>query len=187
MRIYLGLVLSIGVAWGLASPQSVQAECKVYSTTQTYTAGQAIPNVCDTSGAQKSTLATPTGDSVMDETNDAVNVNMVTLFSGEDQTNNVLRVEGQFSYAQDDADLVVKASAGYLHAIVCYGEDGTAEAGSVAIRDATSAGAGTVVWQETIAAAAYTSKSIIMDIVMPTGIVIDFTTTTDVFCLVSYR
>jgi len=142
--------------------------CDIRSATPTFADLTSINAViCDTSGNQRVTLG--------------------TLLAGEDQTNNVLRVEGQFSYAQDDADLVVKASAGFLHAVICYGEDGTAEAGSVAIRDATAAGAGTVVWQETIAAAAYTSKSIVFDIVMPTGIVIDFTTTADVFCLVSYR
>jgi hypothetical protein len=116
-----------------------------------------------------------------------------TLQAGEDLTatgafaGGVVVTEHRYIYAQDDADLVVKATPGFLHAITCYGEDGTAEAGSVAVRDATSAGTGTVIWQETIAAAAYTTKTVTPDIIMATGIVIDFTTTTDVFCLVSYR
>src|SRR3989304_2931618 len=50
--------------------------------------------------------------------NGDLKVNLMVLISGEDQTNNVLRVEGQFSYkAPVVADAQVKASAGFLHCI----------------------------------------------------------------------
>lgn len=43
-------------------------------------------------------LVTPLGDSAMDETNNALKVVLATLLAGEDQTNNVLRVEQQMDY-----------------------------------------------------------------------------------------
>lgn len=111
----------------------------------------------------------------------------VTNLECEDDTNNLCRVEHNYAYSTDDADIVVKASAGFVHSIQCWPEDGTAEAGSVALRDATAAGAGTIVWGDSFAAAEHTPSGGILDYVMATGIVIDFTTTTDVFCTVSYR
>jgi hypothetical protein len=78
-------------AW---SPQTVQAECKVYTTAPVYIAGQAVPNVCNTAGAQWTSLVTPLGDSAMDETNDAAKVTLATLISGEDQTNSLLQTSG---------------------------------------------------------------------------------------------
>ena len=116
-----------------------------------------------------------------------VGVSLMTLIAGEDQTNDVMKVEGRFSYASDDADLVVKATAGFLHAVSCWPEDATATAGRVQIRDATAAEAGTVVWQDEFAAAEHTPSGAVLDVVMATGIVIDFDTTADVFCTVSYR
>jgi hypothetical protein len=105
----------------------------------------------------------------------------------EDDTNNLCRVEHYYSYSTDDADIVVKASAGFVHSIQCWPEDSAATAGSVALRDATSAGSGTIVWGDNFAAAEHTPSGGILDYVMATGIVIDFTTTDDVFCTVSYR
>lgn len=121
---------------------------------------------------------------------DQLGVSLATLIAGEDQTNNVLRVEGQFSYQVDDADIVL-ADAGYLHTFTCWPEDASAEAGSVSIRDADTAGTGTILYTDTIAAAAYVpgdhNPKVPFDTVLTTGLVIDFTTTTDVFCFVSYR
>jgi hypothetical protein len=110
-----------------------------------------------------------------------------TLQAGEDQTNNVQKVEEQFSYCLDDADIVCKATPGFLHTVSCWGEDAAATAGRVQIRDATAAGGGTVVWQQEFAAAIATPVTWVADIVMTTGIVIDWDTTADVFCTVSYR
>jgi hypothetical protein len=110
-----------------------------------------------------------------------------TLQAGEDQTNSTQKVEHQFSYCLDDADIVCKAAPGFLHTVSCWGEDAAATAGRVQIRDATAAGGGTVVWQQEFAAAIATPVTWVADIVMTTGIVIDWDTTADVFCTVSYR
>jgi hypothetical protein len=110
-----------------------------------------------------------------------------TLQSGEDQANSVMKTEQQFSYCLDDADIVCKASPGFVHSISCWGEDAAATAGRVQLRDATAAGAGTVVWGQEFAAAIASPSSVILDIVMTTGIVIDWDTTADVMCTVSYR
>ena len=120
---------------------------------------------------------------------DQLGVSLATLISGEDQTNNVLKTEQQFSFAVDDADLVVKASPGFLHSVWCYPEDAAATAGTVRITNTTAAGGAetTEVWGDDFAAAAYRPVGAVLDIVMTTGIVIDFTTTADVKCAVSYR
>ncbi len=120
---------------------------------------------------------------------DQLGVSLATLISGEDQTNNVMKTEQQFSFAIDDADLVVKAAPGFLHSVWCYPEDAAATAGTVRITNTTAAGGAetTEVWGDDFAASAYRPVGAVLDIVMTTGIVIDFTTTADVKCAVSYR
>lgn len=111
----------------------------------------------------------------------------IALLAGEDQTNGVMKVEQQFSYCLDDADIVCKATPGFLHTVSCWGEDAAATAGRVQIRDATAAAGGTVVWQHEFDAAIAKPVTWQADIVMTAGIVIDWDTTADVFCTVSYR
>lgn len=115
-------------------------------------------------------------------------VTLGTLFSGEDQTNNVLRVEGQFSYSGNKtADTQIKASAGYVHNLVCIGTDAAATAGTIILYDNT-AESGTVVMSWAVQAVAYTQPVVFpLDVVMTTGIYLGFTTTADVTCTVSYR
>lgn len=121
-------------------------------------------------------------------TNGAAAVTLDTLFSGEDQTNNVLRVEGQFTHAGNKtADTQVKASAGYVHNLVCIGTDAAATAGTIILYDNT-AESGTVVMSWAVQAAAYAQPVVFpLDVVMATGIYLGFTTTADVTCTVSYR
>ena len=119
---------------------------------------------------------------------DQLGVSLATLISGEDQTNNVLRVEQQFSYCADKtADASCKASAGFVHSISCAGTDAAATAGDVALRDATSAGTGTIVKQIAFAAAFQQPFTLMINAPFSTGIYLDFTTTADVACEVSYR
>ena len=115
-------------------------------------------------------------------------VSLADLISGEDQTNNVLRVEGQFSYSGNKtADTQVKASAGYVHNLVCIGTDAAATAGTIILYDNT-AESGTVVMSWAVQAAAYAQPVVFpLDVVMTTGIYLGFTTTADVTCTVSYR
>ncbi len=59
---------------------------------------------------------------VKTDTLNNLNINPNTLISGEDQTNDVLKVEEQFSItyqAAAAANVVIKASAGYLKGIIC--------------------------------------------------------------------
>ena len=109
--------------------------------------------------------------------------------SSEDSTVGVMKVENRYSYCVDDADVVCKASAGFVHSVWCYGEDAAATAGTVRVTDTATAGGAetTEVWGDDFAAAAYSPRGAVLDIVMATGIVIDFTTTADVKCGVSYR
>lgn len=121
---------------------------------------------------------------------DQLGVSLVDLIAGEDETNNVLRTEQQFSVGVDDADLVVKNSAGFLHSVWCYEEDAAPTAGTVRITNTTAAGGAetTEVWGLDITTAKGSGTgTAILDIAMTTGIVIDFTTTADVKCGVSYR
>lgn len=112
------------------------------------------------------------------------------LLAGEDQTNGVMKVEHQYSFAIDDADLVVKNSPGFLHAVWCFERDAAPTAGTVRITNTTAAGGAetTEVWGKDITTTVGSGTAFaILDIVMTTGIVIDFTTTADVKCGVSYR
>jgi len=122
------------------------------------------------------------------DTGGNLKVTQGTLTSGEDQTNNVLRVEGQFSYSGNKtADTQVKASAGYVHNLVCIGTDAAATAGTIILYDNT-AESGTVVLSWAVQAAAYALPVVFpLDVVMTTGIYLGFTTTADVTCTVSYR
>ena len=125
--------------------------------------------------------------SVFDYVNTALRVTLATLISGEDQTNNVLRVEFQFSRSVVTTDTLVKTGAGFIHRIVCWGSDAAATAGDIAVRDATSAGAGTIILDRLIPAAALTPANDELNVPFTTGLYIDYTTTADVTCTLSYR
>lgn len=122
------------------------------------------------------------------DVNGALKITQATLTSCEDQTNNVCRVEQQFSYSGNKtADVQVKASAGFVHNLVCIGTDAAATAGTIILYDNT-AESGTVVMSWAVQAAAYAQPVVFpLDVVMATGIYLGFTTTADVTCTVSYR
>ena len=107
------------------------------------------------------------------------------LLAGEDQTNNVIRVEGQFSYKKiPHADTQVKASAGFLHTLSCV-SDAAATAGSIVLYDNT-AESGTEILNMALGAVPY-QFSLVLDVVFATGLYVGYTTTADVDCVVSYR
>lgn len=117
---------------------------------------------------------------------DQLGVSLATLISGEDQTNNVMRVEGQFSYKYiPHADTQVKASSGFVHTVTCD-SDAAATAGTVILYD-NPAETGNVVYTWTFTTNNYPSATVLLDVVMPNGIYMGFTTTGDVDCVVSYR
>jgi hypothetical protein len=81
-----------------------------------------------------------------------VNANLMvalgSLLAGEDLTNNVMKVEHQYSYSRKTADGQVKASAGFVHTVT-FSATGTVTAGVITLYDATSE-TGTVLWSGTI-------------------------------------
>ena len=122
-----------------------------------------------------------------------VNVNSsgqisLQLLAGEDQTNNVQKVEQQFSYKIVTADAQVKASAGFVHAISCATSAGAAAtAGALTLRDATTETA-PIVHTIGIPASAFTPFGFVIDEVFSTGIYAGFDgTLAGVSCTVSYR
>lgn len=115
-------------------------------------------------------------------------VSLDTALSYEDTTNSVAKVEQQFSYKPIlHTDTQVKASAGFIHTITCNSSDAAATAGSIAVLDATSAGTGTNIITYNILAQNYLPWTSVLDVVTTTGIYVDFTTTGDIDCVVSYR
>jgi len=102
--------------WACYSPPSVQAECRVLTTPETYTAGQVVRDVCDIHGTRttigadssgtvtgtvggQATAAAPT---LVEGTYYGFSLDLAgntrstlgTLLSGEDQTNNLLMTSG---------------------------------------------------------------------------------------------
>jgi hypothetical protein len=62
-----------------------------------------------------------------------------TLLSGEDQTNSVFKVEGQFSYKVCTSDCQISAAAGFVHTITCSTPAGAAvAAGAITLRNAAT-------------------------------------------------
>lgn len=99
-----------------------------------------------------------------------------------------VHAESQFTHsAVVTADTQIKASAGYVHNLVCIGADVAATAGTVILYDNT-AESGTVVVSWDVQALNYSNPvRFPVDAVMTTGIYLGFTTTADVKCYVSYR
>ncbi|MEQ1844158.1 MAG: hypothetical protein ABL983_01105 [Nitrospira sp.] len=117
----------------------------------------------------------------------------VTL-AGEDTVNDVQKVESRFTNLPSGAttsrvaaDQLYKTGPGFVKGISCF-SDATATAGSVVIRDNTAAGAGDILWSFDVLAVAYTTPfSVLLEVPFQTGLYLDFTTTTDLFCTMSYR
>ena len=118
---------------------------------------------------------------------DQLGVSLATLLAGEDQTNNVMKTEQQFSYKPiPHADTLVKSGAGFIHTITCS-SDAAATAGTIDIRDGIAAAGGTLIQTLTYTTNNYPPVTLTLDVVTTTGIYMDYTTTADVDCVVSYR
>lgn len=124
--------------------------------------------------------------------NSNLRITQGTLTAGEDLTatgafaGGVVVTEQRYLYSgPKTADFQVKATAGFLHAITCN-SDAAATAGSITLFDSTTA-SGTQIWTWTISAVEYQPRTLIFDVLFTTGLFLDFTTTADVTCTVSYR
>lgn len=123
-----------------------------------------------------------------DETAAATKVTQATLLAGEDLTNDVLKTEQRFSYfAPIVADAAIKNGAGFVHTITISQADAAPTAGTIQVRDATAAGAGTVMFEWNLTTAVFNPFTITLDANFSTGLYIDFTTTADVNVQGSYR
>jgi len=115
-----------------------------------------------------------------------LDISLVTLLSGEDQTNDVIKVEERFNYAYCTADTLVKTGAGFIHTITITPTDAAATAGSIILYDNTTE-ADTVIFNYYIPAATLTPVTLTLDVEFSTGLYVGFTTTADVSATISYR
>lgn len=105
----------------------------------------------------------------------------------EDNTIGVAKVEQRYSYsAVAVADVQVKASAGFLHALTFSCNDAAPTAGSIIVYDNT-AESGTQVFNHTFTTTPFMPFTLPINVVMATGIYIGFTTVADVNVTPSYR
>lgn len=112
----------------------------------------------------------------------------LTLLSGEDQTNNVMKTEQRFSYCVATADTQCNGAPGFVHTITCATSAGAAAtAGALTIRNAlteTTPIAATI----GIPAAAFVPFTVTLNTEMSTGIYVGFDgTLAGVSCTIAYR
>ena len=113
-------------------------------------------------------------------------VTLGTLISGEDQTNNVMKVEGQFTWARVVADGQIKATAGFVHSI-SFAPIGTVVAGVISISDATTETT-PILYSVSIPVTTFTPFTVILDEKFATGLYVGYdATVTNVQVNVSYR
>jgi hypothetical protein len=116
--------------------------------------------------------------------------NAATLIAGEDQSNNVMRVEGQFSGRQCTADTQVLAAPGFVHTITIQSTDAVPTAGTIVFYD-NPAESGTEVCRFDVKATAdigiQSAQTITLDRILTAGLYAGFTTVADVAVQVTYR
>lgn len=116
-------------------------------------------------------------------------------FAGEDVLNDVQKVEERYitmpsggSTPKISADQLYKTGDGFVRSIDCY-SDAAATAGTIAVLDSTTAGAGTKLFEFDVLAVAYNPIGLRQDLNTPfsVGLFLDFTTTADMQCTLRYR
>jgi hypothetical protein len=157
------------------------------------TATSTFTGILNIFGLGKYNASAPTltdGQAVVDQVdvNGNKKVSLATLIAGEDLTNDRLKVEHQYtSSGVKVADALIKSGAGFVHSITISQADAAPTAGTIQIRDATAAGAGTVLFEWNLTTAVFNPFTIILDVAFSTGLYFDFTTTADVNVVGSYR
>lgn len=167
-----------GTTWDRAKSGQTGAQSSVVGMQNTLSMGR----------YNSTPLALTNGQSAMIQLDAAANVmaTLATLLAGEDQANNVMRTEQQFSYKQFTTSTQVKGAAGFLHAINFSQNDAAPTAGTIDVYD-NPAGTGTKIWTWTLTTTVFMPFSIILDVAFTTGLYVNFTTTSDVSVTVSYR
>jgi len=114
-------------------------------------------------------------------------VSQGTKLAGEDLTNDVMKIEGQFTYkAVTATDAQVKAGAGVLRCITFSCNDAAPTAGSIIVFDSLTE-TGTQIFNHTFTTTPFVPFTVFFDCVFATGLYLGFTTTADVNVSVSYR
>jgi len=151
-----------------ANPVIVPVGGEYRATATTYADGAATVDQADINGNKKVTQA--------------------TLLAGEDLTNDVIKTEHRYSYfGPVVSDTAIKSGAGFVHTITISQADAAPTAGTIQVRDSTSAGAGTVMFEWNLTTAVFVPFTITLDCSFGVGLYIDFTTTGDVNVQGSYR
>jgi|SRR6478736_3195188 len=83
-------------------------------------------------------------------------------------------------------DTLVYTGKGSVHTVTIAQQDAAPTAGTIQIRDAVAAGAGTVLFEWNLTTAVFIPFSVVLDVAFNTGLFIDFTTTNDVNVVCSY-
>ena len=151
------------------------------STPQSVTDGDVAPFQADSHGNIKSVITDGTDTALVDGSGNLM-VSLGTEIAGEDVTNDVLKVEHQYSItyrAAVGANVVIKASAGFLHAIILgkWVTGGTVEVSNHA---SDGDGAVKVFLQSGATDESGFPKTIIVDAEFDTGITADLIGTTNV-------
>jgi len=113
-------------------------------------------------------------------------VSLSSTIAGEDITNDVMKVEHQYSYDHVTADTAVKSGAGFLHTLTFACTDAAPTAGTIIIYDNT-AESGNIIYSETFDTTVFRGYTVTIDAEFSTGLYVGFTTTADVGVTVSYR
>lgn len=113
-------------------------------------------------------------------------VTQATLLAGEDLSNDLIKVEQRFSFANVTADTAVKSGAGFLHTVTIMPTDAVATAGTIILYNNT-AESGTIIGTIYLPAAWTVPVTLTFDLLFTTGLYVGFTTTNDVNVTVSYR
>lgn len=128
------------------------------------------------------------------DTSGNARMTMGTTAAGEDVAVDVQKTEERYltipvggTDAMVTADQLYKSGPGYVRSITMY-SDATATAGTIALRDSTTAGAGNILFSFDVLAIAYnTPFTVDLQTPFSVGLYLDFTTTTDMKCMVRYR
>jgi hypothetical protein len=84
------------------------------------------------------------------------------------------------------SDTLVKTGSGVVHTLTC-GSDAAATAGTLSVRDGVAAGGGTIIATIEFVAAYFPPVTLTYDAKFGTGLFLDFTTTADVSCTVTFK
>lgn len=115
-------------------------------------------------------------------------VSLGTQIAGEDLTNDVMKVEQRYSYANVTADALVKTGAGFLHSVTfSQTAVGTAVTpGNIVLYDNT-AESGTIIASFVLPATTQAPVTVVLDVAFSTGLYAGFTTLAGANATISYR